>query len=112
MAVHATTPDDLDGLLEDATVVGEPGLLRALFDESALLVDPGGGEARGVEAIVRAFGDQRRRIYVSGETRVFRSGDLALVVGVDRVHVLRRGAGRAWRAAITLLDHRPNGGTR
>jgi SnoaL-like domain len=100
------TPDDLDALLEDASMVGDPASFRALFDERALLVDPWGREARGTAAIAGAFRELRSRegAYVACSSRVLCNGDSALVVADGGTHVLRRTRGRVWRVTISLLD--------
>jgi hypothetical protein len=102
----AHTPDDLDILLEDASVLGDPAGFRSLFDERALLVDPWGREARGADAIAAAFRELRSRdgAYVACSSRVVRNGNGALVVALGGTHVLRRTRGRSWRVTISLLD--------
>ena len=90
MTALARTPDDLDTLLEDASVLGDPASFRALYDENALLVDPWGREARGADEITHAFRTLRSRdgAYVACSSRVVRNGDSALVVAAGGTHVL------------------------
>ena len=106
MSALARTPDELDALLEDASVLDDPASFRALFDERALLVDPWGREARGADAIAGAFREIRSRegAYVACSSRVLRNGDSALVVADGGIHVMRRTRGRVWRVTISLLD--------
>ncbi|MGZ8688233.1 MAG: hypothetical protein ACXWZP_07375 [Gaiellaceae bacterium] len=106
MTALARTPDDLDALLEDASVLGDPACFRALFDEHALLVDPWGREARGADAIAGAFRELRSRegAYVACASRILCNGGSALVVADGGTHVMRRTSGRVWRVTISLLD--------
>jgi hypothetical protein len=102
----ARTPDDLDALLEDASVLGDPEGFRPLYDDRALLVDPWGRESRGADEIAGAFRTLRLRegAYVACASRVVRNGSSALVVATGGTHVLQRTADRVWRVTISLLD--------
>ena len=106
MTAGARTPEELDTLLEDAFVLRDRAVSGAVFDDCAVLVEAGGVEARGSEAIGRALVAlwARDRIYVSRPRRVLQTRDMALVVADAGIHVLRRGRDGAWRAAISLLD--------
>ena len=106
MTSVACTPDELDVLLEDASVVGDRASFGGLYDEHALLVCPWGVEARGVDAVARAYNELRLRegAYVACSSRVLRNGNSALVVADGGIHVLRRTGGLIWRVTISLLD--------
>ena len=106
MTAGARTPEELDTLLEDAFVLRDGSAAGVLFDDAAVLVDVGGLQARGGEAIGRALADLWTRdfLYVAGRRRVLQSRDTALIVAEDAIHVLRRGSDGAWRSAISLLD--------
>lgn len=99
MTDGARTPEEVDGLLEDALVLGDHAGLTALFDDRAVLVGAG-TEARGAQAIAEVL---TANGYVASNARVVRAGDAALVVADGGVHVVRRDRRGAWRAAISLL---------
>jgi hypothetical protein len=71
-----------------------------------LVVRAGGPEARGGDAIGRAVAALWAAgcTYVGETRRVLQVRDVALVVGNDGVHVLRRATDGGWRVAISLLD--------
>jgi hypothetical protein len=103
----ARTPEELETLLEDAFVMRDRTEFGALYDEGAVLVArTGGPEARGGAAIGHAvaalWADDFT--YVGDPRRVLRARDVALVVGNDGVHVLRRATDGGWRVAISLLS--------
>lgn len=102
----ARTPEELDGLLEDAFVLGGVTAFDQLFEDAALLVADSGIEARGAVALGTAFAALRDSglTYVSHPVRVLQSRDTALVISRSGTHVMRRGRDRSWRSAISLLD--------
>lgn len=106
MTSGARTPEELDTLLEDAFVLRDGTVLGRLFDDGALFADSRGGPvARGGEEIGRAVGElwATGGTYLAGPRRVLQARDTALVLGGGAIHVARRGADGAWRAAIALL---------
>lgn len=82
----------------------------ALFADGAVLMQAGGLEARGGEAIGRALAELWARdcTYVARPRRVLQARDMALIVADAGIHVLRRDGDGAWRAAISLLDLDPS----
>lgn len=106
MNVGARTPEEFDTLFEDAFVLRDRALLGALFEDGAVLMDGGGREVRGGEAIGHAAADlwDQGRTYVASPRRVLQARDMALVVADGGIHVLRRGDDRAWRAAVSLMQ--------
>jgi hypothetical protein len=106
MTAGARTPEELDTLLEDAFVLRDRARLDGLFDEGAVLLEAGGGEARGGRAIGRALAElwARERVYVAHPRHVLQARDTALVVADAGIHVLRRAGTGGWRVAISLLD--------
>lgn len=105
MAAGARTPEELDTLLEDAFVLRDRSLTDTLFDDRAVLVESGGLQARGGEAIAAALTElwRRDRIYVALPGQVLRANDTALLVSAAAIHVVHRGGDGTWRAAISLL---------
>jgi hypothetical protein len=63
-------------------------------------------EARGGDQIAQLVGTlwQRERTYVADPRRILQTRDTALVVAAQHIAVVRRGADRCWRYAISLLS--------
>ena len=106
MTAGARTPEELDTLIEDAFLQRDRAALDDLFDDGAVIMDAGGVPAHGRQAIGRALAESwdRQRTYIAGPRQVLQARDTALVISDAGLHVLRRGADGAWRAAISLLD--------
>jgi ketosteroid isomerase-like protein len=107
MRPRARTPEELDALVEDAFVLRDRRALAALFENDALLVDAGAGQARGAGEIASWATEtwKRGRTYVAAEPRVLQAGDTALVLTPDGIAVAtRRHGNRTWRYAIALLS--------
>jgi ketosteroid isomerase-like protein len=100
---RATTPEEIEALLEDAFILRDATAAAELFEESALLVDGAVTEARGRPAIDQAIARVwDEGVYVADSSRVFQAGDLALSLG-QGVSVLRRRTDGEWRLAIAML---------
>jgi len=108
MTAGARSPEELDTLIEDAFVLRDRAGLDALFDDRAVVVEVGGSEAWGAEAIARSLSHlwAHGRTYVAHTRRVVQTPDTALVIADSAIHVLRRDGDGAWRATITLLELR------
>ena len=106
MTAGARHPEELDTLIEDALLQRDRAALDDLFENDAVLMGACGVPAHGRDAIGRALSEAcgRTRIYVAQTVQVLQARDTALVVADAGIHVLRRGADGAWRAAISLLD--------
>ncbi len=109
MGRGAQTPEELEVLLEDASVTRDREALGRLFEDAAVLVADGGRRrARGSAAIRRLaaalWSDDRT--YVADPRQVLQARDTALVVGDGGISVVRRGGDGAWRYAISLLSCR------
>ncbi len=115
MRTGASTPEELESLLEDAFVVGDPAALAALFDTAGILavgqddveMCDGAANARFGAAIC-----ERGFTYLADPIRVLQAHDMALIVTDRAVNVMRRGSDGRWRYAISLLhtdDTNPNG---
>ena len=112
MRQGASTPEELELLLEDAFVLRDATAVPALFEAAALLMADGvAGEARGSRQIARSASAlwDSDYTYVADPQRVVQAHDLALVLGAAGTSVVRRGPDGAWRFAISLLalDHDP-----
>jgi mannose-6-phosphate isomerase-like protein (cupin superfamily) len=92
-------------LFEDAFVLQDQGAIAPLFEERAMLVRAGAGEARGSEEIARSASAlwSSDFTYLAAPLRVIQAHDLALILAKQGTSVVRRGADGAWRYAISLL---------
>jgi hypothetical protein len=102
----ASTPEELEMLLEDAFVIRDREALTQLFESGGVLVTSDVEEARGEQEIGRFAtalwnGD---RTYVADPRRVLQARDTALVVADGGINVARRARDGAWRYAIALLS--------
>jgi hypothetical protein len=103
----ATTPEELEQLLEDTIVLRDAAGLAPLFGDGAVLaLADAPGDARGREEIARLVATQWQlgRTYVAHPGRVIQARDTALVVGDRGLHVTRREPDGCWRYAISLLS--------
>lgn len=102
MHAGARTPEELDTLLEDAFVLGDEGVVAAIFEPGALL-SLDADEVRGQEIARAIMGASGRFAYLADSPRVHRAGDTALIVADGSVSVARRGPTAGWRFVIALL---------
>jgi hypothetical protein len=102
----ARTPEELEGLFEDAFVLRDPAALVPLFEARAVLVEgSANGEVRGRAEIALSAAElwSRDLTYVADARHVVQARDLALVLATQGTSVMRRGADGVWRYAISLL---------
>ena len=98
------TPAELDTLLEDAVVLGDPAAVTALFEAGGLLIPPeaapedAAGLARAAERVCGAGGG-----LFDGPRPEFRVQGLALVIGERSVTVSRCGADGVWRYTFAVF---------
>lgn len=100
----ATTPEELEAMLEDAFIIKDAVAAAELFEEAALLVDGcASTEVRGRPGIARAIASMWDEwTYVADSKRVLQAGDLAVGLG-SSVTVPRRRPDGVWRLAIAVL---------
>jgi hypothetical protein len=107
MRSGASSPEELECLLEDAFVVRDRDTLAGLFDDGAvLLIGAHASEARGGCQIARqtaALCESGYR-YLAHPQRVVQARDTTLVVAEHAVNVMQRGRDGQWRYAISLLS--------
>jgi hypothetical protein len=106
MNAGATTPEELETLLEDAFVNRDRDLVVDLFENWGVLAGSCvGAEARGHEQIGLAAVSlwSARLPYVADPVRIVQAPQMALMLGSHGVNVAMRGLDGAWRYAITLL---------
>jgi ketosteroid isomerase-like protein len=106
MQSGASTPEELEALLEDAFVIGDRDAVAELFHSGAVLVADGAVEARGSQEIGRyaAAMCDRGYSYIADPRRVLQARDTTLVLSERGVNVMRRGQDGRWRYAISLLN--------
>jgi hypothetical protein len=109
----ASTPEELEVLLEDAFVTRDRDALVELFEDGAVL-GAAPGEARGGAQIGRLAAAMLERdySYVAEPERVVQARDTALVVARHGISVVRRRSDGRWLYAISLLDPYSKGETR
>jgi hypothetical protein len=100
----ASSPEELETMLEDATVLGDPGELAALFVPGAVLHRVGRElPVRGRQSIAELLTEwPNRPAYVALTPRILQRGATALVLTGSAVHVTRRGP-QGWRYLISRL---------
>lgn len=107
MRPGASTPEELESLLEDALMMRDGESLRGLFETAAVLVAPfGAHEVRGGAQIASHACALRDcgYVYLADPSRVLQARDIALVIAQRAVNVMRRGADQRWRYAVSLLS--------
>jgi hypothetical protein len=107
MTSGASTPEELEALLEDAFVTRDAGAVAELFEQEAVLAaDDGQPPARGSGQIARLVSAiwQANRTFVAQPKRILQASGTALVVADASINVARRGGDGAWRYAISLLS--------
>lgn len=103
-APGASTPEELETLLEDACIVRDMDAVGQLLERDAVLDGRGLLAARGEEAVVPAALWARERRLLATPRLVLQAGDTALSVGAV-INVMRRGPDRAWRYAICTVPN-------
>lgn len=103
-APGASTPEELETLLEDACIVGDIHAVRRLLDRDAALDGRALLAARGVETRAPAALWARERRLLATPRLVLQAGDTASSVGAV-INVMRRGPDRAWRYAICTIPN-------
>lgn len=104
--MRATTPEELETLLEDAFVTRDRTAVASLFEDAAVLdAEPGAPPARGGPQIAQLASRmwERGRGYLAEPRRVLQARDTALVVSDGAIGVMRRASDGSWRYAIALL---------
>ena len=100
----AATPEELEMLFEDASILRDRTALTDLFTDEAVFGMVGDRrEERGAEAIVGRIDRLWRtgHIHVADVHRVFQSEQIALAVG-HAINVSRRCHDGAWRYVICM----------
>jgi hypothetical protein len=105
MPAGAASPEELEGMLEDACVLNDTLVLPSLFEVDAVLLARGTRQVRGCPAIANVIIDQLRHggSYVAAPQLVMQSGPLALIISGAAISVARRNLD-GWHYVISRLD--------
>ncbi|HJQ89954.1 MAG TPA: hypothetical protein VJ820_21105 [Propionibacteriaceae bacterium] len=92
MPAGAASPEELEGMLEDACLLTDRSVLPNLFDLDAVLLTRGTSQVRGRSAITNVIISQLRDggSYVAAPNLVLQSGPLALIISGAAISVARR----------------------
>lgn len=96
--MYASSPEDLETLLEDAVLLGDEAAVLSLFADGAVLVTD-----QGVISPERAAAELIRLGYVASARTVTSRGDVAVVVGEHALNVCSRSPDGAWRVAAAIV---------
>ncbi|MDP9066988.1 MAG: hypothetical protein M3N53_01400 [Actinomycetota bacterium] len=108
MRSGARTPEELEILLEDAFLTGDPQALCDIFEQGAVLVAGSPPrEAHGADAICRLARAivESGLSYLAEPVRVVQARDTAVVLANGGINVVHRGSDGDWRYAIAVLAH-------
>jgi hypothetical protein len=105
MPAGAASPEELEGMLEDACLLNDTSFLHSLFDIDAVRLGRRTSQVRGRSAIANVIIDQLRDggSYVAAPNLVMQSGPLALIISDAATSVARRSLD-GWHYVITRLD--------
>jgi hypothetical protein len=105
MPAGAASPEELEGMLEDACLLNDTSFLPNLFDVDAVLLARGESQVRGRSAIAKVIIDRLRdgSSYVAAPNLVMQSGMLALIISDAATSVARRSLD-GWRYLISRID--------
>jgi hypothetical protein len=96
--MSASTPEELETLLEDAVLLGDEAAVAALFDTGAVLIN--GPRIHGPE---QALAELAKLGYVATTRAVTVRRNLAVVVGDHGVNVSIRAPDGAWRLVAAIV---------
>lgn len=100
----ARSPEELETLLEDASLMTDTEAMIVLFEPDALVLAPGGRIVRGHTAIAGAGKALAPAGYFADPSSVLQAGNLALVLSAQAASVMRRSRSGSWRFVICCLD--------
>jgi hypothetical protein len=96
--MFASSPEELDTLLEDAVLLGDGAAVTALFDEGAVLIS--GPRISGPQQALAELADLG---YVAATRTVTLRRDVAVVVGDHAVNISTRAPDGAWRLLAAII---------
>lgn len=96
--MSASSPEELETLLEDAVLLGDESAVAALFDEGAVLIT-----GRRITGPKQALAELAKLGYVASTRTVTVRRDLAVVVSDHAVNISIHGPDRAWRLVAAVV---------
>jgi hypothetical protein len=99
--VSASSPEELESLLEDAVLLGDEAAVLSLFDARAVLIT--GPRITGPET---ALAELAALGYVAATRTVAERRDLAVIVGDQAANVSYRGPDGGWRLVAVIVRPR------
>lgn len=96
--MSASSPEELETLLEDAVLLGDQAAVLALFEPGAVLIT--GPRVTGPE---QALAELASLGYVAATRTVAGRCEVAVIVGDHAVNVSCRGPDRSWRLVATIV---------
>ncbi len=99
--MSASSPEELETLLEDAVLLGDEAAVLSLFDAGAVLIT--GPHVIGPE---KAMAELATLGYVAATRIVIERRDLAVIVGDHAVNVSLRAPDGAWRLVAAIVRPR------
>ena len=105
MPAGAASPEELEGMLEDACLLNDTLVLPLLFEVDAVLLARGTNQVRGRPAVANVIIEQLRDggSYVAAPNLVLQSGPLALIISANATSVAKRNLD-GWHYLISRLD--------
>jgi hypothetical protein len=95
----ASSPEELELLLEDAFVLRDDLAAAALFEDGGVLIERT-GDARGPRHVAGLLAE---RGYLASPSSVTVISDIAVVVGPQTVNISRRDPHGGWRLVAAIL---------
>jgi hypothetical protein len=99
----ASSPEDLELLLEDALVLRDDVAAAALFEDGGVLIERT-GDVREPSHVARLLAG---RGYLASPSSVTVIRDIAVVVGPQAVNISRRDPHGDWRLVAAILTSAP-----
>lgn len=96
--MFASSPQELETLLEDAVLLGDEAAVAALFEPGAVLIT-----GPGIAGPEQALAELAKRGYVATLRTVTVRPCMAVVVGDHAVNVSARAPDGAWRLVAVIL---------
>jgi hypothetical protein len=95
----ASSPEELEILLEDALIMHDAAAVAALFEDRGVLVTVPGSVVGPAQAAIAL----EEHTFVASPHSATLVGDIAVVVGDHTVNISSRGTDRRWRLVVAIV---------